>query len=183
MKKGAAAVGNHFMSNADYFTRFGLEKSYNIDTKHLKKQYLLLQAKYHPDKARSDDEKLKFLTLSIEINEAYKILNDELFRAEYLLKLAGIDLSDERRSVKSNQSILMKALSDREQLEELKNITELNRLLDNKLDEKKKIIVKLLECFNEEDVSKATDQATELKYLCKLIEEIKSKIRRINATA
>src|SRR4051812_27590612 len=109
----------------NYFERFDLERKFDIDIKHLKKRYLVLQSQFHPDKANSEDEKMQYLNLSIEINEGYKVLIDDLLRAEYLLKLSGVNLNDEQRKAAINQNILSQALEDREVLEELNSFSEL----------------------------------------------------------
>ncbi|MCC2646490.1 MAG: hscB [Rickettsiaceae bacterium] len=167
----------------DYFTVFSLEKRFNIDIKALKKEYLLQQIKHHPDKAANDEERIKFLNLSMELNEAYKILQDDLLRAEYLLKLENIDLTDEHRKAKINQEILLKALEDRELLEELSNTSELKGFQEIKAKYKQDLLLKLSKAFQEKNLLKATSYTIELKYIVKLIEEIKNKISKINAAS
>lgn len=66
------------MSNADYYTILGVEKS--TSDAEIKKEYRKLAMKYHPDKTKGDkamEEKFK------KISEAYAVLSDPKKRKEY----------------------------------------------------------------------------------------------------
>jgi len=71
----------------NYFELFAIEQTYNIDQKLLQTQYFILQAKHHPDRSRNEIERRENLEYSMLINEAFKILQDDYLRAEYLLKI------------------------------------------------------------------------------------------------
>ncbi len=78
----------------NYFELFALEQNYTLDQKHLRKQYLALQEKYHPDKAKDELQRHKNAEHSMLINEAFKVLKDDYLRAEYILQLKGEALND-----------------------------------------------------------------------------------------
>lgn len=68
-----------------------LEVSENASKEIIEKAYKVLAKKYHPD-LQAEGEKLEAEKKMKQINEAYEILNDEIKRKEYDLKL-----TEERR--------------------------------------------------------------------------------------
>ena len=80
----------------NYFELFAIEQKYDIDQKLLQKQYFSLQTKYHPDRSKNELERSENLEYSMLINEAFKILQDDYLRAEYLLKIKGEFIDDNK---------------------------------------------------------------------------------------
>lgn len=70
-------------NNKDYYKILGINKE--ASAKEIRKAYLNLAKKYHPDKqgALSEEEKKSVHEKMSEINEAYEILSDEDKRKEY----------------------------------------------------------------------------------------------------
>ena len=102
--------------NLDYFTLFGIDKSFNIEIADVAKTYKNLQKQLHPDKVRlmceyfelfktlifyfqfvnsppEDSEKSE--TWSAAVNDGYKILQKPLSRALYLLEICDHPLTEE----------------------------------------------------------------------------------------
>src|SRR5690349_19634854 len=102
----------------NYFQLLGIGQQYNIDQSELKKQYFIMQSKYHPDKINESQT----LELSANINQAYKILQDDYLRAEYLLKLNGYVLNDETLKNALSTMELEKIWADFEIVEEEENL-------------------------------------------------------------
>lgn len=82
----------------DYFEVFGLPRAYHLDANDLANRYLALQKETHPDRFAKalPRERMEAVVRNTEINDAYKVLNHELKRAEYLLKLEGVDIGEEK---------------------------------------------------------------------------------------
>lgn len=182
MRKTVVAVASRSMFNSykNFFELFNINESFNINQKNLKAQYLQMQIRYHPDKAKSEDEKVNFLKISALINEAYKTLSNDLTRAEYILKIHDIDLED-RNKVKVNKDILLQALEYREFLEEADSENEISKLR-NKITEVQQIIIKeISELFEIKEFQKGAEKVIELKYNFKLIEDINNKLSKLNA--
>ncbi len=78
----------------NYFERFEIQQSYDVDLEKLENQYFDLQSRYHPDLVQNLDEKQRYANIAIELNEGYKILKNDYARAVYLLKLENIDVAD-----------------------------------------------------------------------------------------
>tara|TARA_B100000579_G_C22817140_1_gene848535 strand:+ start:605 stop:1180 length:576 start_codon:yes stop_codon:yes gene_type:complete len=84
----------------DEFEIFGLKKEFLIDLNVLEDKYLELQSKLHPDKFvnSSQNEKDFSNEHSSRINESYKLLKNNVSRANIILKSNGYDLEKESKT-------------------------------------------------------------------------------------
>jgi len=82
----------------DYFSVFSLEPKLNLDLSALEHEFHRLSRKLHPDRfARAlDNEKQWSLADTALLNDAYRTLKDPIRRTEYLLKLLGAEIGEER---------------------------------------------------------------------------------------
>lgn len=126
----------------NYFELFGIEESFDVDLGHLSTVYQSLQKTVHPDKFAhaSSQEQLLAVQKSSQINDAYQTLKLPLPRAEYMLKLRGVDMPSEQASFQDNM-FLMRQMELREMLEDVKYasdpdaaIFEANQELDSEHD-------------------------------------------------
>ena len=78
-------------ATADPFATLGMPRRYRLDMTSLETRYRELQKALHPDKhaAASASERRMSLLKAVEVNDAYRVLKDELRRAEALLALHG----------------------------------------------------------------------------------------------
>lgn len=104
----------------NYFQLFGLNESFSIDLDALAERYRQLQRALHPDRFASatDQERRLSLQQTAQINAAYQALKDPLQRAQYLLQLRGIDLSQGRGTI-NDLEFLEAQLELRERLAEI----------------------------------------------------------------
>ena len=109
------------MNNLDkknYFQRFDLEESFDIDLEILEEKYLSAQSEFHPDKLidKNAEERIDLEMNSILLNEAYEVLKDSLARAIYFFKVkVGIDINNDAScKIKPSQEILVENLELRE---------------------------------------------------------------------
>lgn len=160
----------------NYFELLQLKQSYKIDPNILRQQYLLMQQKFHPDQAEASFKK-EYIEKSMLINEAYKILTDDYKRAEYLLKINNIELSDQALNSHLTPQELEEILTQHEIIDEMKQIVDLQSKMEEKLTEKTDLMQKINECFTAKDLAKALDLTVRLKYLVNIIAIIKTKIR------
>lgn len=84
----------------NYFQLFHLPAQFELDLTELGTRYLELQRQFHPDKhaAGSERDKLMAVQQAANINDAYHSLKQPLLRAEHLLALRGLKISNEQRS-------------------------------------------------------------------------------------
>ena len=105
----------------NYFELFDLETSFFIDEVALKDAYRKEISRFHPDQyaTKSESEKLQALQNTSLLNSAFKALKNSLNRAEYLLKLQGVDPFDEKDTV-MDEHFLLSQIDLREELEAIK---------------------------------------------------------------
>lgn len=174
MKKADAAVVNPSMSSAEpnHFTRLQLPVSPHIDKEALNSSYFALQRTYHPDHY-TGAEKQKALQESMAINEAYNTLKDPLKRAEYLLLLHNIRVNTETGGVRPCPALLMEAMETRERLAETSGREALNALEKEAQTEKEQALTQFATYYSNGQLPEAAQETIRVKYLEKLIEEIK----------
>ncbi len=146
-----------------------MPEQFSIDKSNLYSKYLNLQTLHHPDRfvKASEEEKIKALKLSADINEGYKILNDDLLRAEHLLDLAGIVVNKEKNNTYSiPKELLLEQMELREQQQENNNSEEFKNLISAKI---KQAITSFEENFDKQNLEKASEMAVRLRYLYKIL--------------
>lgn len=161
----------------NYFKLLTINEAYDIDLKVLNKQYFALLAKYHPDRAASNEQKHEYQEISININKAYTVLKDDLKRAAHILNLQNIATDETALKNKISKEKLAEIWEQYDKLDDINHLSELESLLTQKLTEHKKLSVQLKEAFKNNDFCDALDIIISFKYLITLIENIKLKIK------
>jgi len=77
----------------NHFDLFGLPAAFALDAERLDKAYRDIQAEIHPDRFAHAGESEQRLAMqwTTRVNEAYQTLKKPFERADYLLRLRGID--------------------------------------------------------------------------------------------
>lgn len=105
-----------------HFDVFELPPSYAVDPQELERRYRERSRVWHPDRfSRAPaSERAAVLQRATDLNEAYRVLRSETRRAEYLLKLAGVDVNQESpgRQPALDPAFLASVLELREELME-----------------------------------------------------------------
>ncbi len=83
----------------DYFTFFGFPRKLNLDTAELEKEFYALSRRLHPDVFGQAEtrERAWSLEQSSMLNDAYRTLKDPIKRTEYLLRLEGVELTEQSK--------------------------------------------------------------------------------------
>lgn len=109
------------------FDVLGVEPRFRLSPTELEAKFKALSQKLHPDRFAKADakERVAALQRSTELNDAYRVLKVPARRAEYLLALAGYDVTEEasgpdRERVKVDPTLLLELLEEREALGEAK---------------------------------------------------------------
>jgi molecular chaperone HscB len=103
----------------DHFATLGAARRYDLDAAELERRYKELTRKLHPDRFAKADPRARRYSLerATRVNDAYKVLRDPVRRAEYLLKLGGIDVADEQKGAEGvDPAFLMEMMEQREAL-------------------------------------------------------------------
>lgn len=114
----------------NYFQLFDIDLVFDIDINQLSSTYQQLQKTVHPDRFAhaSSQEQLIAVQKSAQINDAYQILKEPLKRAEYMLKLRGVDMPDEQNTY-GDTSFLMRQMELREMMEEVEHAADVDAAL------------------------------------------------------
>ncbi|MBC7928069.1 MAG: Fe-S protein assembly co-chaperone HscB, partial [Bryobacteraceae bacterium] len=82
----------------DYFAVFGLDRKLVLDESSLQRKFYELSRQYHPDRFTSQPvaDQTAALDFTALLNDGYRVLKDPVKRTEYLLKLEGLDIGEQR---------------------------------------------------------------------------------------
>ncbi|KAH7061636.1 cytidine deaminase-like protein [Paraphoma chrysanthemicola] len=136
---------------------------FTIDLQALKREFLQLQARAHPDMHPQVDKKRAEAT-SARINEAYKTLQNPLHRAQYLLSLKGIEVAEDETAKVEDPELLMEVLEAREQIEEAEremDLVEMKHENDQRIRDSEATLEK---AFQDEDIDLAKSETVRLRY-------------------
>jgi molecular chaperone HscB len=103
----------------DHYAVLGLPRTFALDRGALAARHRELSRLVHPDRFATADARERRLSLlwATAINDAIKVLRDPWQRAEYLLKLRGVDVADETGGQQLvGPAFLMETLEMREAL-------------------------------------------------------------------
>ena len=111
----------------NYFEIFSLEEKFTINVDQLAERFQTIQKSIHPDRFThaSSQEKSIAVKKSTAVNDAYQTLKNPIKRAEYLLKMRGIEIPDEQQTFSDN-AFLMRQMELREMLAEVKYADDIN---------------------------------------------------------
>ena len=163
----------------NYFELFDLETSFFIDEIALKEAYRKEISRFHPDQyaTKSESEKLQALQNTSLLNSAFKALKNSLNRAEYLLKLQGVDPFDEKDTV-MDEHFLLSQIDLREELEAIKEskdslgLDDFIEKINLQIDEKSQSIYSAFEKNSE--VMRIKKDVRELKFFDQLYNQANS---------
>ncbi|TEA16490.1 J-type co-chaperone JAC1 [Colletotrichum sidae] len=142
-----------------------------IDARALRREFLRLQAKAHPD-MHPAEHKSRAEATSARINEAYKTLLNPLLRAQYLLQLRGVDVANDETLKVEDPELLMVVLEAREEIEEAGSESELapqRAANDERIRESEDV---LEEAFRNDDMETAKREAVKLRYWVNIQESL-----------
>ena len=106
----------------NYFEVFALPRKLHLDAKALEQAFYARSRACHPDRfASASPEKQQWaLEQTALLNDAYRTLKQPLARTEYLLKLEGVTLADEKEKPKPPADLLEEVFELNMQLEEMR---------------------------------------------------------------
>lgn len=162
----------------EFFDIYEIEPSFSISENELKKKYLVLQKKFHPDRfahSSIEEQKTALINSSL-INDAYQVLKDDIRRAKYLLECNGVEITNH-----TNPAFLMKQMEYEEKIEDHSNdknqLLSIQKELQEELDRYKD---NLTVDFDKKNFDRATNQINEFIFIDKLHLKIKEKINQLS---
>jgi len=159
----------------DHFMRFGIEKSFDVDVPALDRLYFDLQRQLHPDRFATKAPKERALSQqqATALNDGYETLKDPLKRADYLVHLQGVNVLPEGCNLVTNQTILIEAMEMRERLAAADTLADVNALARETKAEIEDVVSGLSLAFKGDDIEGACQLTTRLKYLHKMMGEVR----------
>ncbi|MFN6971780.1 MAG: co-chaperone HscB [Rheinheimera sp.] len=164
----------------NYFQLFQVPAQFDLDLTELGTRYLELQRNFHPDNfaAGSERDRLLAVQQAANINDAYHSLKQPLLRAEHLLALRGVKISQEQRSF-TDTHFLMQQMELRELLGDILHSSDPYVLIDEaeqQVQQQKNVLLKqlaaALEGNDHEQDLLAADIIRKLKFFFKLQHEL-----------
>ncbi len=161
----------------DYFALLELPRDYTLDEDALHRAYVQKQREFHPDTIgrSSQEERARAMQMSVEINQAYHTLRNPLRRAEYMLSLHGVRVGDDKAAVKPSQEILLESMETREAVMEAETPDALEALKDKHQREFADCVEQFAAEYPQEVMDAAAQTAIRMRYLEKLLEEIRAR--------
>lgn len=146
-----------------------------IDLISLRREFLQLQGRFHPDKF-PPEQKAKAEALSSRINEAYKALRDPLVRAQYILSHTyGIDVtSEDNGSHPVDLGILMEVMEAQESIEEAETEEQITALKEQNQERIEESLKLLDDAFSSGNAEAARMECIRLRYWASLGEGLKA---------
>ncbi|OEJ65212.1 Fe-S protein assembly co-chaperone HscB [Magnetovibrio blakemorei] len=168
-------------ASVDHFARLGMEPTFDVDVAALDRLYFDLQRQLHPDRFATKAPKEKALSQrqATALNDAYEVLKNPLMRADYLVHLLGIDVLPEGCNLVHDQSILMEAMEMREKLMMADTQDALNAIQRETKTEIDDVLSALSLAFAGHDIQGACRLTTRLKYLDKMMGEVRHSRARL----
>ena len=159
----------------DHFARFGTEMTFDVDVPALDRLYFDLQRQLHPDRFATKSPKERALSQqqATALNDGYETLKDPLKRADYLVHLKGVNVLPEGCNLVNDQSILMEAMEMRERLASASSLADVSALSRETKAEIDDVVVGLSLAFKGGDIEGACQLTTRLKYLHKMMGEVR----------
>jgi molecular chaperone HscB len=111
------------------FETLGIEPRFDVDLAAVEKTHRELSRALHPDRfvGAAPGERRVALAKAVEVNEAWRVVRDPIRRAEALLAVRGV-LVTEGREPKADPEFLMEMLEQREALAEARQSHDVSSL-------------------------------------------------------
>lgn len=161
----------------NYFELFNLPAGFELDREALAVRYRELQRAVHPDNFAAAGEQARLISVqkAAEINDAFETLKAPLARAEYILRLNGLELRGESATIK-DPMFLMHQLELREAMAEIPHQADpagaAFDLADQLEGERKSMTAELKSQLDDAQWPEAADIVRKLKFIHKLEDEL-----------
>ncbi len=161
----------------NYFEIFDVPVLVDVDMDRVNQLYRELQKTVHPDRFASDSEQARRIAMQQTslINQAYQTLKDPVARAQYILKLRGMDINAETDTT-MDAEFLMEQMEFRESLAEVRDTTDPLTRLDSMASELKQKLKSLMSNFSihvsANELSQAREDVRKMQFLVKAKKEV-----------
>jgi molecular chaperone HscB len=169
----------------NYFELFDIPVQFRPDKQMLRKKYLELSGRYHPDRygSATGDEQEEVLELSAKVNKGYKTLTNDDELTRYILEEKGLLVTDEKYALAPD--FLMEMMDLNETLPEAMEDEKAKSALVNRLKALKEEIYEpvknIMENYQEgatskEELLQIKDYYFRKKYLQRIAQQLGQKL-------
>jgi molecular chaperone HscB len=161
----------------NYFEIFNIPVSFDVDTAQLSEVYRELQKEVHPDKFVNAGEQQSRLAVQVAslVNQAFDTLKLPVSRANYLLKLAGLDI-DHEQDTTMDPMFLMEQMELREEIESVRSksdpLDEIDRLMKQVKNTLADVMQSYSSAYQKENYSEAHEWSRKMQFLNKNTQEL-----------
>lgn len=163
----------------DHFAVLGLPRRHAVSRDAVEDAYVARARAWHPDRFVTDDRQARARALSwaSAVNEAYRVVRDPVRRAEYLVRLAGIDLDSSEPvggAPSPGQTFLVDMIERREALVQVR-ARGATAMQDHRADvehEAEEALYAAVAALEAGDRDAAARRLVQRRYLARLLEEI-----------
>ena len=154
-----------------------MPRQFELDAEALEREYLSRAAAVHPDRFASGTsaQRREAMERSSVVNEAYRTLRDPVQRAEYLVKLGGIDLDSSDAvggAPAMDQTFLLDMIERRELVAAARERGALDRLRANIEDELDVVFDEAVASLGKQDLAAAARGLVARRYLQRVLDEV-----------
>jgi molecular chaperone HscB len=160
----------------DPFATLGIARTFDVDLGEAERKHRELSRALHPDRfaGASPSERREALARAVEVNEAWRIVRDPIRRAEALLRLAGVVVTEDRQPP-ADPELLMEMLEQREALAEARRARDreaVRRMADAVEARSRAVQDVLSQGFARGDAASLVGKLGELRYYRRLLDEV-----------
>uniref|UniRef100_A0A336LWJ3 CSON006038 protein n=1 Tax=Culicoides sonorensis TaxID=179676 RepID=A0A336LWJ3_CULSO len=164
----------------NYFNLLDIPEKFDMDNQKLTEKFRQFQSIVHPDKFsnKSDIEQRHAMDWSSLLNKAYSILSTPLKRAEYMLQLKNITISEKNETI--NPEFLMEMMERNEEIAELETRSQCDEQLQKLKVELENLYKEFSEIFEANNLDKAREMLIRIRYVNNLEKKIKEKLYELH---
>ena len=155
------------------FDIFSIDKKFEVDEKNLEKKYFELQILLHPDKfinASQEEKDFSNIHTSL-VNNAFKVLCDDVSRIKALLEIFGYKISENESF--QDVSVLEEIMELQNKSMSVESESEKNKIKSQLMDKIEKEIKRVSQLFNEKKYKDVHKSCIKLSYLQKINTNLK----------
>lgn len=165
--------------SSDPFAALGVERRFDLDEADLRRRFLAVSAKNHPDRFIDPIEQADAVDLMSRLTDAHRVLNDPEARAHALLHLSGLEAEGDKDKLPPD--LLMQVMEVREEMEsaiDSGDDTQLDRLRGWATQQREQHLAQLASLFarslDERTAPKVRLELNALRYIQRMIEQMPS---------
>lgn len=165
----------------DHFDRFEIPHDFKVDIDAIEGRYLEQQQALHPDRfaTKSAREQALSQQQAATLNDAFETLKNPVRRAEYMLRLAGVEPEGGEGHTVNDPELLMEAMEMREALSEAEDRAAIDAMIRDVRKTARACENDVADALGAGDYDAARKLTTRLKYLVKMTQEARSKKARL----